>query len=142
LTPLTLDRLESIYKALYEHEKKQGSEPLPPFAKANKEQLQSAVRTVEAEYFEQSNYETLIEKAAAYLYFINKSHALPNGNKRFSIACFKTYVYLNNFELNVSHEFLREAAILIAQSDLADKDDLVRDLVEFMKDNKWIVRGD
>lgn len=141
LNPLTLDHLKSIYEVLRQHEREHGDEPLPSFDRASKEKLQSAIQTVEAEYFGESNYTTLIEKAVAYLYFLNKSHALPNGNKRFSIACFKIYVYLNQSQLRAPHEFLQEVAILIAQSDPEDKDALLRDLTKFMKNNSLIIQN-
>lgn len=61
--------------------------------------LESAVVQPAMEAFGVELYPTLIEKAAAYLFFLARNHAFVDGNKRTAYAAAYTFLLMNGAAL-------------------------------------------
>ncbi|WP_295816416.1 type II toxin-antitoxin system death-on-curing family toxin [uncultured Deinococcus sp.] len=62
--------------------------------------LASALAQPAMEAFGVEMYPGIVEKAAAYLYFISRNHAFLDGNKRTSYAATYAFLLLNGFVLD------------------------------------------
>ncbi len=99
-------------------------QPLPVFEKLDddsKYKLNSALGAVSLETTEGYLYKPGIETTTAYLYFINKSHFLYNGNKRASIYGALGYLFLHKHFLETKWENIYKLAKEIAKSKSKDK---------------------
>lgn len=96
--------------------------------------IESALSSVFADYFGYEPYPTLIEKAAALLYFLAKDHCFHDGNKRVAVHSMETFLYIHNVILSAPDT--ESVIIKIASSDPSDKDFIIGETVEWLK--KWI----
>lgn len=98
--------------------------------------LNSVVQTFGGEYV----YPTIEEQAAHLLYFIIKNHPFSDGNKRIGAFLFIWFLEKNrhrfkkNGEIKINDNALTALALLVAQSDPADKE-LMTSLICNLIDN-------
>jgi len=90
--------------------------------------LESALAQPEMAVFDNEVYETIIEKAAAYIYFIIKNHPFIDGNKRTGLVCAIVFLRNNNIEVQENFESLYNFAIDIASSEIQ-----IPEIVEYLK---------
>lgn len=138
LTPLNWEDLESIYKGLSNVTAEYGCEPFPPFSSCDRKKLDSAIKTVESSFFGFARYKDIYEKSAAYLYYVNKSHSVMNGNKRFSVVCFSMYLFKNGYYFEPGSVSLTAYAVVIAQSNDSQKDSLITEIAREFRDEDCI----
>ncbi len=84
----------------------------------------------------QDLYPSVEEKAANLLYFVIKDHPFVDGNKRIGSFLFLLFLGLNCEVLNFDDRALVALTLLIASSDPAQKDLLVRLVVNLLADDK------
>ena len=100
--------------------------------------FQSALAAVFQTFGRKDIYPSLEEKAANLLYLLVKNHAFVDGNKRVAAATFLWFLEKNGFlyrrdgSKRISDNALVAMTILIASSRPAEKDILVRVLVNLM----------
>lgn len=66
--------------------------------------------------FGQELYPGVFKKAAITFYAFNRNHAFGNGNKRLSVVAFVVFLYINDYEIRVPTDELRDKALWIAQT--------------------------
>jgi len=77
-------------------------------------------------------YPSLEAKAAHLLYFLVKNHSFVDGNKRIAAAIFlwflerNTFLYRSDGAKRIADNALVALTIMIAASDPAEKEDIVR----------------
>lgn len=71
-------------------------------------------------------YKSREEKAANLMYFIIKDHPFSDGNKRIGSFMFMRYMQQQGMEMNITPDNLTALALLIAESDPANKDLMAR----------------
>lgn len=79
-------------------------------------------------------YPNIEERAANLLYFIIKDHPFTDGNKRIACFMFLLYLKLQHVEVKLNENGLVALALLIAESEPAQKDMMVRLIVNFLVD--------
>lgn len=79
-------------------------------------------------------YPNIEERAANLLYFIIKDHPFTDGNKRIACFMFLLYLKLQHVEIKLNENGLVALALLIAESNPAQKDMMVRLIVNFLVD--------
>jgi len=84
----------------------------------------------------QDLYPGVEEKAANLLYFVIKDHPFVDGNKRIGSFLFLLFLRLNREVLNFDDKALVALTLLIASSDPAQKDLLVRLVINLLADDK------
>ena len=90
--------------------------------------LSSVLQTFDNEYL----YPSIEEQAAHLLYFVIKNHPFADGNKRIGAFLFIWFLHLNKHllrkegELKINDNALVALALLVAQSDPANKELLIK----------------
>lgn len=79
-------------------------------------------------------YKTTEEKAAHLLYFIIKDHPFMDGNKRIGSFTFLFYLRLQNVPIKLDENGLVALALLIAESNPAQKEIMIRLIVNILID--------
>jgi death-on-curing protein len=82
-----------------------------------------------------SGYPTLIDKAAILYYVLNKNHPFRNGNKRIAATSLLVFLLINGHWLSVANEALYEKTLYVAKSDRTEKDKIVAELKQWIKNN-------
>lgn len=84
--------------------------------------LASALAQPAMEAFGVELYPTLMDKAAAYLFFLARNHAFVDGNKRTSYACAAMFLLLNGAELSGPEQDagVFDLVLATARGELAD----------------------
>lgn len=96
--------------------------------------LQSVVQTFDGIYL----YSSIEEQAAHLLYFVIKNHPFSDGNKRIGAFLFVWFLDRNqhrfkeNGELKINDNALVALALLVAQSDPAEKDLMVKLIMQLI----------
>jgi len=96
--------------------------------------LQSIVQTFGGEYL----YPSIEEQASNLLYFVIKNHSFNDGNKRIGAFLFiwflekNMYRFKKNGEVKINDNGLTAIALLVAQSNPADKDILIKLIVSLL----------
>lgn len=99
-----------------------------------KSSLQTIVQTFDARYL----YPSIEEQAAHLLYFIIKNHSFSDGNKRIGAFLFIWFLEKNkhrfkeNGELKINDNGLTALALLVAQSQPAEKDLMIQLIVNLI----------
>jgi death-on-curing family protein len=102
------------------------------FGNEREEMLRSILDTLYQTFDEKELYPSVEDKAAHILYLIIKDHPFSDGNKRIASFLFIVFLQQNNALLgsNGQQKFNNNAlvalALLVAQSDPADKDTMIR----------------
>ena len=98
--------------------------------------LQSVVQTFGGQYL----YPSIEEQAAHLLYFIIKNHPFADGNKRIGAFLFVWFLEKNKHrfkksaEVKINDNGLTALALLVAQSNPAEKDLMIKLIINLIKD--------
>jgi death-on-curing family protein len=99
--------------------------------------LNSILQTFGGEYV----YPSIEEQAAHLLYFVIKNHPFTDGNKRIGAFLFVWFLYLNKHllrkqnELKINDNALVALALLVAQSDPAHKELMVKLVINLINES-------
>lgn len=102
------------------------------FGQENNEKFKGIVGSIYQTFKGKELYSSLEEKAAHLLYFVIKDHPFVDGNKRIASFLFVYYLDKNNFiyrsngEKKINDNALTALSLLIAISDPAEKEKLIR----------------
>ena len=120
---LTLELFCKVYEEYrdYFEELGQSYSPIAELSKESISKVEAAIVSVNFKSKEGvQHYKPGCEAAAAYLYFINKSHFLFNGNKRASLAALFGYLGIKDKYLKTDWKEIYKLATKIALSDPKD----------------------
>src|SRR3989338_9292026 len=131
---LVKEDIETIYLVLFERFKEIG-EPIPPFERVNKKEIENLVVIPQTKHFGEEQYPTIESKAAILFYKINKGHIFPNGNKRISLACLIIFLKFNDMKLDITPDEATNKALEIAQSDSNDFQNVKKELEDWIRKN-------
>jgi prophage maintenance system killer protein len=98
--------------------------------------LNSVIQTFGGEYL----YPSIEEQAAHLLYFVIKNHPFTDGNKRIGAFLFVWFLHLNKHllskegELKINDNALVALALLVAQSDPANKELLIKLVINLINE--------
>ncbi len=85
-------------------------EPIPSFAKHDREKLEAALHNPQYEY-----YPTFTKKASILYYGLAKGHCFENGNKRTATASLLVFLHINNFWLDGDKKEVEDYLVNLAQ---------------------------
>ncbi|MDO4527045.1 MAG: RhuM family protein [Candidatus Saccharibacteria bacterium] len=109
------------------------------FGKPRSDSFRGSIESIYQSYNGEELYPTIYDKAAHLIYFVIKDHPFHDGNKRIGSLLFIMFLTMNgenltkNGETKISDRALTAIALLIAESDPAEKDlitSLIRKLLE------------
>jgi prophage maintenance system killer protein len=109
------------------------------FAKERDGSFQGILKTIHQTFDGKELYPSLEEKAAHLLYFVIKDHPFFDGNKRSGAFLFIWFLQINNAlfkknsERKINDNALVALALLIAQSDPRDKEQMVALTTQLIK---------
>ncbi|MDQ3682300.1 MAG: virulence RhuM family protein [Bacteroidota bacterium] len=98
--------------------------------------LKSVIQTFGGEYL----YPSIEEQAAHLLYFVIKNHPFTDGNKRIGAFLFVWFLHLNKHllrkegELKINDNALVALALLVAQSDPANKELMIKLVINLINE--------
>jgi prophage maintenance system killer protein len=98
--------------------------------------LAGIVGAIQQTFGGQDLYPSVEAKAANLLYFIIKDHPFVDGNKRIGSFLFLLFLRLNCEVLDFDNKALVALTLLIASSDPAQKDLLIRLVINLLADDK------
>jgi len=107
-------------------------EATPLFGSARGEALDGILGSIEQTMFGESLYKSREEKAAHLLYFVIKDHPFSDGNKRIGSFLFLLYMEQEGMTARMNETALTALALLIAESAPANKDLLVRLIINLL----------
>lgn len=128
---LTNEHFEIICTELHNYFVKQ-KDPPPDYTKTYFDKLDSIISIPQRTFGGKDLYKDTFQKAACYLYFINKFHPFNNGNKRISIVATYVFLQLNDLELIVDEDEMYAFAIQVTNSH-KKQDSEFKEVVEFIK---------
>jgi len=106
------------------------------FGQERGEGLTGILGAIQQTFGGQDLYPSMEEKAANLLYFVIKDHPFVDGNKRIGSFLFLLFLRLNRDVLNFDSKALVALTLLIASSDPAQKDLLIRLVINLLVDEK------
>lgn len=109
-------------------------EATPLFGQEREHAFASILNNIEQTFSGEFLYKTSEEKAAHLLYFTIKDHPFTDGNKRIGCFIFLLYLKLQHIPLKLNDNGLVALALLIAESAPAQKDLMVRLIVNLLVD--------
>ena len=80
--------------------------------------LESAIAQPLAGFGDQEFHKDLLDKAAAYLFYLCKNHPFIDGNKRVALAVSLVFLDLNRIDLNDPEEALYDLTIGVASGNI------------------------
>lgn len=107
-------------------------EASPLFGKRKDEGFNSILKTIVQTFDGKYLYKSIEEQAAHLLYFVIKNHPFTDGNKRIGAFLFIWFLEKNKHrfkesgELKINDNALVALALLVAQSDPADKEIMIK----------------
>lgn len=99
------------------------------------EALAGILGSIEQTMFGEPLYKTREERAAHLLYFVIKDHPFSDGNKRIGSFLFLLYLQQEGMAMGMNRTALIALALLIAESAPANKDLLVRLVVNLLSES-------
>lgn len=102
------------------------------FGRERGEALQGILGNIEQTMFGEPLYKSREEKAAHLLYFVIKDHPFSDGNKRTGSFLFLLYLQQENMSMSINPNALTALALLVAESDPANKDLMIRLIVNLL----------
>lgn len=96
--------------------------------------LKSILGNIEQTFDSEALYPTVEERAAHLLYFVIKDHPFTDGNKRIGCLMFLLYLKLQNIAIKLNENGLVALALLVAESNPAQKDMMIRLIVNLLMD--------
>ena len=106
------------------------------FGQERGEGLAGIVGAIQQTFGGQDLYPSVDVKAANLLYFIIKDHPFVDGNKRIGSFLFLLFLGLNRDAVDFDDKALVALTLLIASSDPAQKDLLIRLVINLLADDK------
>ncbi len=97
--------------------------------------LEAILGSIEQTMFGESLYRSPEEKAAHLLYFIVKDHPFTDGNKRIGSLLFLLYLKQEGLDHRLNPEALTALTLLIAESQAAGKDLMVRLIINLLAES-------
>lgn len=107
-------------------------EATPLFGQERGEALQGILGSIEQTMFGESLYRSREEKAAHLMYFVIKDHPFSDGNKRIGSFLFLLYLRQEEMTMNINENALTALALLIAESNPANKELMIRLVVNLL----------
>jgi len=108
------------------------NEATPLFGNPRGEALDGILGSIEQTMFGASLYKSREEKAAHLLYFVIKDHPFSDGNKRIGSFLFLLYMEQEGMTSRMNETALTALALLIAESAPANKDLLIRLIINLL----------
>lgn len=102
------------------------------FGNQRNDQLHSILANLEQTMFGEELYKSVEEKAANLLYMVIKDHPFSDGNKRIGSFLFVLYLQLNKLANSINNIGLTSLALLVAESDPAQKDLIIRLIINLL----------
>ncbi len=108
------------------------------FGNEKDDSFHSSLNTIYQVFNGEELYPSIEEKAANLLYFIVKNHSFSDGNKRIAAAIFawflecNQYLYRENGEKRIADNALVALTLLIAESNPAEKDTIVKVVISLI----------
>lgn len=102
------------------------------FGNERNDQLQSILANLDQTMFGEELYQSVEEKAANLLYMVIKDHPFSDGNKRIGSFLFVLYLQLNKLANSINNIGLTSLALLVAESDPAQKDLIIRLIINLL----------
>lgn len=102
------------------------------FGQEREQGLQSILGNIEQTFDQKPLYPTIEERAAHLLYLIIKDHPFTDGNKRIGCLIFLLYLKQQNISIPLGENGLVALALLIAESNPAQKNLMVRLIVNLL----------
>lgn len=102
------------------------------FGRERGEGLHGILGSIEQTMFGESLYKSREEKAAHLLYFVIKDHPFSDGNKRIGSFLFLLYLQQEGMAMNINENALTALALLVAESQPANKDLMIRLIVNLL----------
>lgn len=136
--PLDYESVRNALNTLRDELTKKG-EAGDLFSKERDGTFQGILKTIHQTFDGKELYASLEEKAANLLYFVIKDHPFFDGNKRSSAFLFVWFLQINkalfrrNGERKINDRALVALALLIAQSDPRDKEQMVALTTQLIK---------
>ncbi|MHB1014021.1 MAG: RhuM family protein [Desulfurivibrionaceae bacterium] len=112
----------------------QRNEATSLFGAERGEALAGILGSIEQTMFGEPLYKTREERAAHLLYFVIKDHPFSDGNKRIGSFLFLLYLQQEGMAMGMNRMALTALALLIAESAPANKDLLVRLIVNLLSE--------
>jgi len=109
------------------------NEPIPPFETRYPAKLESCLNTPFQTFERKSLYKTIEQKASMLFYLMIKNHPFQNGNKRVAVTTLLYFLHENGRWLTVGNNDLYEFAKRIAASDSGRKDQILGEILDFIK---------
>jgi prophage maintenance system killer protein len=107
-------------------------EATPLFGNPRGEALEGILGSIEQTMFGEALYRSREEKAAHLLYFVIKDHPFSDGNKRIGSFLFMLYLQQEGMARRLNPQALTALALLIAESAPANKDLMIRLIVNLL----------
>lgn len=107
-------------------------EATPLFGNPRGEALEGLLGSIEQTMFGKPLYRSREEKAAHLLYFVIKDHPFSDGNKRIGSFLFMLYLQQEGMAHRLNPQALTALALLIAESAPANKDLMIRLIVNLL----------
>lgn len=95
--------------------------------------LESSLAMPEMSYGGELLHPTIVEQAAAYLFYISKNHAFLDGNKRTAFAVMINFLNLNGYKLEMQEDSSFELVQKIVRNEVS-KEELCIILRDFIKE--------
>ena len=102
------------------------------FGRERGDAFEAILGNIEQSMFGEPLYKTREEKAAHLLYFVIKDHPFTDGNKRIGSFMFLLYLQQEAMAMNIDETALTALALLIAESQPASKDLMIRLIVNLL----------
>ena len=109
------------------------------FGNENNNKLESVVKNLYQTFDKKELYRNIEEKSANLLYLIIKDHPFTDGNKRIASFLFvyfldrNSYLYKESGEKKINDNALTALALLIAESDPKEKDQMIALITQLIK---------
>jgi len=118
--------------AAFKRELMARNEATPLFGNPRGEALQGILGSIEQTMFGETLYRSREEKAANLLYLVIKDHPFSDGNKRIGSLLFMLYLQQEGMAHQLNPQALTALALLIAESAPANKDLMVRLIINLL----------
>ena len=94
--------------------------------------LPAILGSIEQTMFGEPLYNSIQERAAHLLYFCVKDHPFTDGNKRIATILFLLYLKQEEYEHQISPQFMATITLLIAESEPNNKEQVIRLVVNLL----------
>ena len=111
-------------------------EATPLFGNPRGEALEGILGSIEQTMFGKALYRSREEKSAHLLYFVIKDHPFSDGNKRIGSFLFMLYLQQERMAHRLNPQALTALALLIAESVPANKDLMIRLIVNLLAEQE------